>query len=502
MKAILWSTVISTAVCILAGAALLADAQDGAAPGQAKPKYQGLSDEEAAQLERRIETTVRAAGVLESANVRSIKCDVPDGAKILWVVEDGATVKKGDKLLQFDEAPLREKVLQQEIVLRSAEVAAAQAKDDLAVAEAQREESLQASKADLDAARLSLDEYFGPGGEYELRLVEVEGEMVIAQGRLKVAEKLIKELEAAAGAVAKREQDAARQAALEARTALDIAQAKRKLLTERTRARRKAALEAAVAASEAALLRVKVKAAAGVEAAQAELQARQQAKKLESDKLTRLQQSLAACVVHAPLDGMVVYGGERSRWGSQRLVVEEGAAVARGQEVLRMPDLSKLQVRVLVNETRIDRVKLGHPAVIRFNHSPHRALRGEVQFIANQAEQRTFVAAAVSEYAVVVSLEAAGEDLKPGMTCMAEIDVSGTGTSPAVPKGPKSSKTSARDFFKVLDKNGDGKLSRDEVPEALKAAFDSLDKNSDGFVDQAELEDARKRFRSKSAPKP
>ena len=38
-----------------------------------------------------------------------------------------------------------------------------------------------------------------------------------------------------------------------------------------------------------------------------------------------------------------------------------------------------------------------------------------------------------------------------------------------------------------LDKDGDGKLSREEAPERMQQFFDRIDKNSDGFVDAAEM---------------
>lgn len=41
--------------------------------------------------------------------------------------------------------------------------------------------------------------------------------------------------------------------------------------------------------------------------------------------------------------------------------------------------------------------------------------------------------------------------------------------------------------IKQADKNGDGKLSKDEAPERLKENFDRLDANGDGFIDQAEV---------------
>jgi Ca2+-binding EF-hand superfamily protein len=41
--------------------------------------------------------------------------------------------------------------------------------------------------------------------------------------------------------------------------------------------------------------------------------------------------------------------------------------------------------------------------------------------------------------------------------------------------------------LKKADKNGDGKLSLDEVPEQFRPAFDRIDTNSDGFVDKKEV---------------
>lgn len=62
----------------------------------------------------------------------------------------------------------------------------------------------------------------------------------------------------------------------------------------------------------------------------------------------------------------------------------------------------------------------------------------------------------------------------------------------------------ARERFKALDKNGDGKLAQDELPPFLQNRFDKLDGNADGFVDQQELrrgaEGLRRRLRNQGGP--
>jgi collagen type III alpha len=42
-------------------------------------------------------------------------------------------------------------------------------------------------------------------------------------------------------------------------------------------------------------------------------------------------------------------------------------------------------------------------------------------------------------------------------------------------------------FFRRMDRDNDGKLSKDEAPERMKENFDRIDTNGDGFIDEAEF---------------
>jgi hypothetical protein len=75
---------------------------------------------------------------------------------------------------------------------------------------------------------------------------------------------------------------------------------------------------------------------------------------------------------------------------------------------------------------------------------------------------------------------------------MAEIDVAGGGENADVlRRGGRGGD------LKSLDKNGDGKVTQDEVPAALKGIFDQIDGNKDGAMDEKEVEAIRNRFRSR-----
>lgn len=51
----------------------------------------------------------------------------------------------------------------------------------------------------------------------------------------------------------------------------------------------------------------------------------------------------------------------------------------------------------------------------------------------------------------------------------------------------KAGRSSPREMFDFLDIDGDGKLSKEQVPENLKKVFDRLDKNKDSVLEKSEL---------------
>lgn len=62
----------------------------------------------------------------------------------------------------------------------------------------------------------------------------------------------------------------------------------------------------------------------------------------------------------------------------------------------------------------------------------------------------------------------------------------GAGGPPGMP--------SADEIFQRLDKNGDGKLTKDEIPAPMAERFAQADTNGDGVITKAELEEARKQM--------
>ena len=102
---------------------------------------------------------------------------------------------------------------------------------------------------------------------------------------------------------------------------------------------------------------------------------------LEESRLKRLEDQKGYCVISAPQDGMVVYANEQTggmRGGQQGPQIEEGATVRERQTILRLPDLSQMQVKVTVHETKVEQLRHRH-AGPDSDPGPRTAGRGAVR---------------------------------------------------------------------------------------------------------------------------
>jgi HlyD family secretion protein len=113
--------------------------------------------------------------------------------------------------------------------------------------------------------------------------------------------------------------------------------------------------------------------------------------------------------IKAPVEGVVL-----------RKNFEVGEMVNPGTRVLTLADLNNLWVTVYIPETDLGRVQLGQRSMVRVDAFPRDTFKGEVVFIAPEAEFTPKNVVTVSErvktvFAVKVALGSGNGKLKPGM---------------------------------------------------------------------------------------
>ena len=88
---------------------------------------------------------------------------------------------------------------------------------------------------------------------------------------------------------------------------------------------------------------------------------------------------------------------------------------------MQVADMSRLQVAVLVNETRIGRVRVGQPAATRFDALVSQEFQGKVSKVNRIPEPTTYLDGNVKKYKVFITIENPSPLLRIGMTAMVEI---------------------------------------------------------------------------------
>lgn len=97
--------------------------------------------------------------------------------------------------------------------------------------------------------------------------------------------------------------------------------------------------------------------------------------------------------------------------------IEEGATVRQDQVLLIIPDLSKMQVKVGIHESKVDRVKPGMPAKIALQDL---TIDGNVDTVASITKPAGWWTGNVVKYDTIIQI-ASPEGLKPGMSAGVEI---------------------------------------------------------------------------------
>jgi HlyD family secretion protein len=100
-------------------------------------------------------------------------------------------------------------------------------------------------------------------------------------------------------------------------------------------------------------------------------------------------------------------------------VIEAGASVIQGQELFYFPDLSKMEVVAMLNETVVDRIRPGMPARVRFEGlRTWEDLEGYVDSV-DSLPKRSFND--VPYYPCRIALDGKASGLLPNMSAKVEV---------------------------------------------------------------------------------
>jgi HlyD family secretion protein len=329
-------------------------------------------------------------GEIESSSNNEVKCEVKgrggSGTPILSVVAEGTFVKKGDQLCQLDSSALEQEGKNQRIIVSTAESA------------------VISSEAAVNKAVIARQEYLE--GTFLTERKAIVSEIAVAQQSLRKADLSLESAErlAAKGTLKPLQIEAEQFSVENAKSTLDSAQGRLKVLDELTRAK------------------MLVQFDADIETTRAKLESDKNTLVEERTKLEEIQTQVKACSIIAPADGQVVYANKFSGRGGGEFVVEAGALVREQQTIFLLPDPTRMQVKAKINESRISLIREGMPVKIRVNAIENELL-GRVIKVNKYSEPGNWWGSNVKEYATFIQIISPPETIRTGMTAEVRIFV-------------------------------------------------------------------------------
>jgi multidrug efflux pump subunit AcrA (membrane-fusion protein) len=467
---------------------------------------------------QRLKQLIVERGTVESAENSEITCRVKSGAKgganattIKWVIDDGTQVERGQKIMELDASGAEEQLKTQNITVSKARGDWVYAVENLDIVESQNYSDVKKAENDRILALLDLFKYTGEvAGTHIAKLEQREPlQQYLAGAFLKdlrdslekdtstLNSEVIQMLNDIEGRIGLARSD--REQALD-RSSWSTRMVNRKLLSQSQADADKAKLESTEYAlkkvqgeldiykkytlektatdlwskfkeAERTLDRQKTQAKAKKTQAASDRDIKKAVLQMEDEKRQDIEDEIRKCYIQAPQDGMVVYfvpESNRFGVGSQSSIIAQGEPVKEGQKMIRIPNLSKMQVNVRVHEAMVTKVKgekrnytgyserlraafntslsdplslagynLGHLSMIeredfrdkdeellaegqeakmQFDAHPGKVYSGHVKSVATVASQADFISSDVKVYQTIVSIDGRVSDLKPGMS--------------------------------------------------------------------------------------
>lgn len=359
--------------------------------------------------------SVTTIGVLDAARSHMVSSDIRgDASKIIFIIDDGTHVKKGDLLVKIDQTPFEDKVEELRVEVAALESGCKAKEQMLEWEKNQVEKNFSNAKYNQTLAKL----------EYK-RLIEGDGPLQVSQYTSEVVkakqeyEKYVayyNELETLkkSGYSNPSELALALKHINEYKEKYESAQKTLASYKDHVYPSLKQAAMAKVKKTEADILQITNDGVVNIAKAGAILE---EGKKTMDSKRAALKQAeneLRKVEIRAPFDGIAILY-ETFREGEKRKP-RIGDRVIRNQPILYLPDISSMIVRTNIREVDLHKVALTQKAVICVDAYPDVNLDGTVAFIGALATEVKSGGLGGKFFQCTININTPELRLRPGMT--------------------------------------------------------------------------------------
>ena len=382
-----------------------------------------------------LSVTVTESGTIANREEVRIKSKVFGRKTILFLIDEGALVQKGDLLVELDSSGLVDELEQGSIQAENSEASYIQEREQLEITKNRTLSEIEKSKQHLKFAKMDLENYLS--GQYPQKLQEAKNNITLAAEELKRSEDKLEWSDKLGdeGFVTRSELEGDRLEVKRRKLNLEVVKSKLNLLEKFTYIRDKELLESDVYQAEQALIRTKKNANADMIRAEASLRAKESEFKRQSKKKDEIKDQIEKCKIVAPQDGMVIYATSvnKSRWNNKE-PLQVGQEVRERQDLIYLPTNSGMKADIKIHETDLQVVKLGMPVQITVDALNGLKVAGRVVKIAPLPDQSSlWMNPDLKVYETEIYLDDRIQGLRTGMNCRAEILIKHYDNIPYIP---------------------------------------------------------------------
>lgn len=368
--------------------------------------------------------SVTESGTIQAREQIILKSEVEGRTTILFLIDEGTRVKKGELLVELDSSQLLDNKIDQEIRVQNAEAAFIRSRENLAVVQNQAESDIDKAELVLEFAKLDLKKYLE--GEYQNQLNEVESRITLAKEELQVAEEKLgwSEKLYEKEYISQTELQSDKLSVERRKLELELSENSLSLLEGFEHPRNLAAKESDVKQAEMALERTNRKAKADVVQAEADLRAKESEFDRQKDKLAKIEEQIEKTRIYAPAEGLVIYAtsAKTQHWRGNEEPLDEGREVREREELIYLPTASAVKAEVKIHEASLEKMKVGLPVRVTVDALAGRTFTGRVAKIAPLPDaQMIWLNPDLKVYNAEIYLDGEGNYLRTGMSCSAEI---------------------------------------------------------------------------------
>jgi HlyD family secretion protein len=369
---------------------------------------------------RDLRVTVRAVGELDAVRATTVHSALKGSeSKIVWIVEEGTWVEKGDRLVTFDPTEFEKRAAALDDKVSELEARVDAESQILAWERHQVDEEIKAKEFELKTARIDLRKLEKGDGPLELeQLKETFAESESAYERFR---SFMQELEGYRrdGIVEESDASQAQKRLVELKKKYQSARQKYHSYRDYMLPSNLEKARAGVARAGIALEQARKGGGFRIGKALAAYRLAEQELKNTRKKLAKARADLDKTVLLAPIPGLVVlsqgfHAGEKRK-------ARIGDQIIGMQPLVYLPDISKMMVRTRVREIDLHKIAVGKPAVVSVDAYPELQLKGVVGAIGVLATASTPETSREKTFSVTVLLEQEEKRLRPGMTAHVEI---------------------------------------------------------------------------------